>query len=136
MMQDRDDIVVFKRFDNVIEANIAKSKLDAYGVPCFLTEENMASLYPGASNMMNSNVRLHIFKHDVERVRQVINETALSTDADAFLVCPNCRSRNIERDFPKKFSLTFGSALSVLFFGIFFPHKKVFRCLDCDYEFK
>jgi hypothetical protein len=47
MMQDRDDIIVFQGFDNVIEANITKSKLDAYGVPCFLTEENMASLYPG-----------------------------------------------------------------------------------------
>lgn len=134
-MQDRDDIVVFKRYDNVIEANIAKSKLDAYGVPCFLTEENMASLYPGASNLMNSNVRLHIFRHDLERVRQVISETALSTDADAILVCPNCRSRNIERDFPKKLTDPFWSSLRYLFFGIFFPDKKVYRCTDCETEF-
>lgn len=135
MMQDRDDIIVFQGFDNVIEANIAKSKLDAYGVPCFLTEENMASLYPGASNMMNSNVRLHIFGHDEERVRQIMSENALTVDDDTTLKCPKCRSKNIERDFPKKLTVSFLSSLQYLFFGIFFPHKKVYRCADCEAEF-
>ena len=135
MMQDRDDIIVFQGFDNVIEANIAKSKLDAYGVPCFLTEENMASLYPGASNMMNSNVRLHIFGHDTERVRQIMSENALTVDDDTTLQCPKCRSKNIERDFPKKLTVSFLSSLQYLFFGIFFPDKKVYRCADCETEF-
>lgn len=135
MMQDRDDIIVFQGFDNVIEANITKSKLDAYGVPCFLTEENMASLYPGASNMMNSNVRLHIFGHDQERVRQIMSENALTIDDDTTLKCPKCRSKNIERDFPKKLTVSFLSSLQYLFFGIFFPDKKVYRCADCETEF-
>ena len=135
MMQDRDDIIVFQGFDNVIEANITKSKLDAYGVPCFLTEENMASLYPGASNMMNSNVRLHIFGHDAERVRQIMSENALTVDDDTTLKCPKCTSKNIERDFPKKLTVSFLSSLQYLFFGIFFPDKKVYRCADCETEF-
>ena len=135
MMQDHDDIVVLQRFDNVIEANIAKSKLDAYGIPCFLTEENMASLYPGASNMMNSNVRLHIFRHDVERAQQLMTENALSVNDDTILQCPKCRSKNIERDFPKKLTESFWSSLRYLFFGIFFPDKKVYRCRDCETEF-
>jgi len=134
-MQDRDDIVVLQRFDNVIEANIAKSKLDAYGVPCFLTEENMASLYPGASNMMNSNVRMHIFRHDLERARQVMAENALRIDDDTVLKCPKCGSKNIERDFPKKLTESFLSSLRYLFFGIFSPNKKVYHCMDCDTEF-
>ena len=134
-MQDRDDIVVLQRFGNVIEANIAKSKLDAYGVPCFLTEENMASLYPGASNMMNSNVRLHIFRHDVERARQVMSENALSINDDSILQCPKCKSKNIERDFPQKLTESFLSSLRYLFFGIFYPDKKVYRCSDCNTEF-
>ena len=134
-MQDLDDIIVFQRFDTVIDANIAKSKLDAYGVPCFLTEENMANLYPGASKMMNSNVRLHIFSHDVERARQVMGENALTIDDDTVLRCPNCRSKNIERDFPKKLTDSFLSSLQYLFFGIFFPDKKVYKCTDCETEF-
>ena len=135
MMQDRDDIIVFKRFDTVIEANIAKSKLDAYGVPCFLTEENMANLYPGASKMMNSNVRLHIFSQDAERASQVMAENNLAVDDDSILQCPHCRSKNIERDFPKNLTTSFLPSLQYLFFGIFFPDKKVYRCVDCETEF-
>ena len=135
MMQDRDDIIVFKRFDTVIEANIAKSKLDAYGVPCFLTEENMANLYPGPSKMMNSNVRLHIFSQDAERASQVMAENNLAVDDDTILQCPHCRSKNIEGDFPKNLTTSFLPSLQYLFFGIFFPDKKVYRCVDCETEF-
>ncbi|HEX6222968.1 MAG TPA: DUF2007 domain-containing protein [Chryseolinea sp.] len=135
-MTQGDEIIVLRKFETSIEANIVKAKLDAYGIPCFLTEENMANLYPGASSLMNFSVRLHLFAHDLEKARHILEEEHLEIDDESVTKCPQCRSRNVERDFPKKFSLTFGSALSVLFFGIFFPHKKVFRCLDCDYEFK
>lgn len=136
MMQDpNNDIIVLQRFGNVIEANIAKSKLDAYGVPCFLTEENMASLYPGASNMMNSSVRLHIFRQDVERARQIMNENALAVEDETSVRCPKCGSKNIERDFPKKLTETFWSSLRYLFFGLLSPDKKVYRCTDCEAEF-
>jgi uncharacterized protein YlaN (UPF0358 family) len=135
-MSERDEIIVFRKFETSIEANIIKAKLDAYGIPCFLTEENMANLYPGASSLMNFNVRLHLFAHDWERAKHILEEEHLEIDDESLAKCPKCKSRNLTRDFPKNFSLTFGSALNVLFFGIFFPHKKVFRCLDCEYEFK
>ena len=32
-MEELDEIVVFRSFENAIAANIAKTKLDAYGVP-------------------------------------------------------------------------------------------------------
>jgi hypothetical protein len=129
------DIIVFRKFETLIEANIVKAKLDAYGVPCFLTEENLASLYPGASSLMNSDVRLHLFARDREKAEHILEENHLELDDGSIIRCPKCKSRNVDRDFPKKFSKTFGSALNVLFFGVFFPHKKVFRCLDCEYEF-
>ena len=135
MMQDHDDIIVFQKFDNAIEANIAKSKLDAYGIPCFLTEENMANLYPGASNLMNFSVRLHLFGYDVDRAMQIMSENNLRVDDESVVICPRCGSRNIERDFPKKLTLEFISSLRYLFFGIFYPEKKVYRCSDCDAEF-
>jgi hypothetical protein len=134
-MDNRDDIVVFGEFETSIEANIVKSKLDAYGIPCFLTEENMANLYPGASSLLNFNVRLHLFSRDVERAKHIMAENNMSLDDETILKCPNCKSRKLERDFPKRFWLTFASALNTLFFGVFFPHKKVFRCRDCEFEF-
>ena len=135
-MNNSDEIVVFRNFENPIEANIVKSKLDAYGIPCFLTEENMANLYPGASSLMNFNVRLHLFAYDIERARNIMEENHLVLDDESTTKCPQCKSRKVERDFPRKFSLTLTSTLNLLFFGIFFPHKKIFRCLECEFEFK
>ena len=65
-MTERDDIIVFRKFETSIDANIVKSKLDAYGIPCFLTEENMANLYPGASTLIDisSWLRSMIFFRD------------------------------------------------------------------------
>ena len=134
-MQHHDEIIVFKKYDNAIDANIAKSKLDAYGIPCFLTEENMANLYPGASNLMNFSVRLHLFGYDVDRAMQIMSENNLRVDDEFVVVCPRCSSRNYERDFPKKLTLEFMSSLRYLFFGIFSPEKKVYRCSDCGAEF-
>jgi hypothetical protein len=133
-MEQQDEIIVFKEFENAMEANIAKSKLDAYGIPCFLTEENLANLYPGQHFMVFS-VRLHLFANDKERAHQIMDEGNLAVDNDSTTKCPKCRSGKIERDFPKKLSQRLFSELAVLFFGIFFPKHKVYRCLDCEHEF-
>jgi hypothetical protein len=125
-----DDIIVFRHFDTVIDANIAKTKLDAYGIPCFLTEENMSNLYPG-QRFLAFKVRLHLFAKDEERACQVLEEIRLLSDADSSSKCPRCSSTRITRDFPKQS----GETLTFIFFGVLFPHKKVNHCLDCDNEF-
>ena len=70
----QDKIIIFDSFDTVVEANLVKTKLDAYGVPCFLTEENFTSLYP-LRNAIFPGVRLHIFEKDVERVKEVLADS-------------------------------------------------------------
>ena len=76
-MEEQDDIIVFRRFENSITANIAKTKLDPYGVPCFLTEETLANLYP-FQNFLAMSVRLHLFAKDVEWAKSVLTENNLS----------------------------------------------------------
>ena len=132
-MEDLDEIVVFRQFNDAIAASIAKSKLDAYGIPCFLTEENMAGLYPGQQGLP-FHVRLHVFKKDVVEASQIFMEMQPGFDTND-VICPKCKSKKVERDFPQAFSLKPLNSLMVLFFGVFFPHKKVNHCLDCDYEF-
>lgn len=129
-MHDPDEIVVFHQFDSAIDASIAKSKLDAYGIPCFLTEENMASLYQQA---LGIRIRLHVFKKDAEEASRVLMVRSSSDPGD--VVCPKCASTEVQRDFPKKFSLEPLTALKILFFGVFIPHKKINHCLQCDNEF-
>jgi hypothetical protein len=133
MEPDVDKIIVFRQFENVINANIAKTKLDAYGIPCFLTEENMANLYPG-QNYLPFRVRLHIFKKDIGEASGIL-EPALQRVQSEQQACPRCASENVQRDFPKSFSLKPLPALRVMFFGVLFPHKKINHCLECDYEF-
>ncbi len=67
-----DEIVVFDAYDTVILANLAKTKLDAYGIPCFLSDENFVGLYP-IRNEVFPGVRLHIFKKDADRAREILN---------------------------------------------------------------
>ena len=126
---ENDEIIVFRTFSDRIEASLAKSKLDAYGIPCFLTEENMANLYPG--EQLFFKVRLHVFKEDRTRVSEIFMETSGPTE----LTCPRCESTRIERDFPKDLTSKTLTGLKVVLFGVFFAHKKVNHCLDCDYEF-
>ena len=130
MKEKEEEIIVFKHFDNAIDANIAKTKLDAYGIPCFLTEENMANLYPGQS-LYAFKIRLHLFASDYERAVQILGSSDFSIDADAETQCPRCQSSRVVRAFPKKLADRF----TTVFFGIFFPHKKINHCEDCGFEF-
>ncbi len=79
MVQDSasQNIIVYTSFANAIEANLAKTKLDAYGIPCFLTDENLANLYP-LSYFRAGQVRLHIFEEDKERVKEILEESEMS----------------------------------------------------------
>ena len=70
-----DKIVLFTAYDTVIEANIAKTKLDAYGIPCFLTDENFNSLYPFRNDIF-PGVRLYIFENDAAKVKELLQESS------------------------------------------------------------
>lgn len=72
-MPESEKIIIYHAFDNGIEANIAKTKLDAYGIPCFLTDENFTGLYP-LKNDLFPGVRLHIFEQDAEAVKTILEE--------------------------------------------------------------
>jgi hypothetical protein len=76
-MEEQDEIIVFQRFESAIDANIVKTKLDANGIPCFLTEENLANLIP-LQNFLAIGVRLHLFSKDVEWAKSVLNDNNLS----------------------------------------------------------
>ena len=130
MMREKDDIIVFRQYDTVIDANLAKTKLDAFDIPCFLTQ-NMLKPYPGQP-FLAFKIRLHLFAWDEDRAHNILADvTTLSTDDDLSSRCPNCCSLRVTRDFSKQDS----DSLTFLFFGVLFPDKKVNHCLDCDSEF-
>jgi hypothetical protein len=73
MNEDDEKVIVYSSYDTAIEASLVKTKLDAYGIPCFLSNENFAGLYP-ITNIVYPGVRLHIFENDIERVKEILTE--------------------------------------------------------------
>jgi hypothetical protein len=70
-MEENDKIVLLKTFDLVIDAGLAKAKLDAHGIPCFLTNENNAYALPINPHF---SIRLMVFQNDVASAHEILNE--------------------------------------------------------------
>jgi hypothetical protein len=79
MEEPQEKIIEFNRYNTVITASLVKTKLDAYGIPCFLSDENFGTLYPFSNDLM-PGVRLHIFERDKARVIEILAEQEPSQD--------------------------------------------------------
>lgn len=126
--EEQDEIVVFRQFDTAIDANLAKTKLDAHGIPCFLTEENLSTLYTGQSYRL-FGVRLHLFRNDVLMANQILDDQEVDLHT-----CPKCQSQDVEIEYSRKVSSLLTTILSGLFAAML-PNKKVHRCQSCGFEF-
>ena len=121
-------IVVFREFDSAIQANIIKTKLDAFDIPCFLTEENLANLYPGQP-ILSIGVRLHVFQGDVETANTILEEQNLSI-SEGSVMCPKCGSNHIENPAANRIVGVIRSA-----FAKVFRQPELYTCLRCGNEF-
>ena len=130
-------IVEFRQYDTAIEANIVKTKLDAHGIPCFLTEENMANLYPSVGFQLPAfRVRLHLLSEDVERATHIMDDThPLLVNDEVTPTCPRCLSTAIHRDYSQKAAGRFLRSLFTTLVMIPIPALKVNHCNNCGLEF-
>lgn len=129
-MEKKDKIVVFREYETSIDANVAKTKLDAYGVPCFLTQENLNTLM--AQNPFLFTIKLHIFENDETRVREVLDDLF---DYETPITCPQCESIEIVYSESRKGFNKFAAVAFGILFHIRMTPKKVHHCLDCKLEF-
>lgn len=72
--ENEDKIIVFKKYESVMAANLAKTKLDAYGIPCFLSNETISSLY-ALPHMKGMEVSLHIFENDHTQAVEILSSS-------------------------------------------------------------
>ena len=70
-------MIVFKTFDNPVEANIILTRLQDAGFECFLSGENMALLYP-LFDASISGVQLHIFEKDADKIRSLLEDDTMN----------------------------------------------------------
>ena len=130
MESGKNRIIVFQAFDTLIQANLVKTKLDAYGIPCFLSDENFVNLYP-IRNDIFPGIRLHIFENDAARVTEILSENLANEKGDG-VKCPVCQSTRISLANSRKGWAAW--LLASLLFTVL-PQKRVFRCQTCDAEF-
>ncbi|MBN1133258.1 MAG: DUF2007 domain-containing protein [Bacteroidales bacterium] len=67
----KEKIVTLRTFSNSTEAKIVKSKLDAYGIPCMLTNENILGINPIFDHTIGG-VQLKVFEKDIERAEIIL----------------------------------------------------------------
>jgi len=118
-------IIVYDSYDTIVQANLVKTKLDAYGIPCFLSEENFTSWYP-FRNQLFPGVRLHIFEKDYAQVKEILLDSPLTLEET---ICPNCDSKKVTIEDRVKEKGLIDTLLSIIQ-----PEKKVYHCQDCHQE--
>jgi DNA-directed RNA polymerase subunit RPC12/RpoP len=120
----QEKIVVFRAYDTVVEANLAKTKLDAYGIPCFLTEEHMTNLYP-MRNGIFPGARLHIFEKDGDQVKSILDDL----QGEGYIECPRCGSSDYHPVLSGEGSNLFAKAI----LGLFSSKPVVeYKCNKCN----
>ena len=98
---------MFDSYYEPLAAHLARTKLEAAGIPCFLTNENLVSLNRMYSPVAGG-VRLHIYQRDADRAAEVLREPPVMQavrggqatplpDTEA-LTCPRCGSPEVTFD--------------------------------------
>ena len=127
--------------DPVSEAELARIKLEANGIRCFLSGKNFVSMYwllSGADRGVKLQVResdeqkaLEILKTDTHIDFNEIEDRAMKPEP-INPNCPKCGSNNVEYE---KFSMRM-FYIGILFFRFPIPFlKKKYKCMDCGRSF-
>ena len=128
-------------------ANLARTRLEAAGIPCFLSNENLVALVPLYSPI-TGGVRLHVRLRDAEAalavLRAVPEPPAVGPDLASFAAdapdpvtprCPRCGSSDVAHGPATR--NTYGFWESVLSVLLRYPVRGWrYHCFHCGHEFK
>ena len=95
-----DKFVTVASYDEPYKANIAKIKLESEGIQCFLGGENFVATYWLLSRA-EGGIKLKVNEADEKAATEILaRKEALadtqSEEGEYDLICPKCRSENIE----------------------------------------
>jgi hypothetical protein len=101
-----ENIIVLDSFYEPLAAHLARTKLEAAGIPCFLTNENLVSLNRMYSPVAGG-VRLHVYQRDAAQAAEVLREPPVMRAEPGGLAepataeterCPRCGSSEVTYD--------------------------------------
>ena len=119
------------------EAQIIKGRLEADGIPVFLSDNITIDTDPLVSQAIGG-VKLKVLAKDAMKAQHILStlEKYSLDDAGNAISCPNCKNEKIEmfstiKDIKSFFSFIFG----FLFGTLPFYAKHKYKCEDCNTEF-
>ncbi|MDR1552473.1 MAG: DUF2007 domain-containing protein [Prevotellaceae bacterium] len=128
--------VIIAKFTTALEANLAKSKLDAADIQCFIDNENY--LYSRPIGYVN----LQVWEKDKEQSLMILDldvipsEETDETNCDSDVVCPYCNSGDVNYGINRNRANTFFIAGTFFLQSLPFYSKKIYYCNMCDKHFK
>lgn len=116
------------------EVYVDRSKLESYGIYCFVMDEITIQVHNFYSNALGG-LKLQVQQKDFERAKKIIsNHPDISTDyTDSKIKCPNCNSGNIDSiSLNRKISLVI-----LMLTGLPIPiFSRKYHCYECHDEFR
>lgn len=132
-----DTFKTIARYQYSTEAQIVKGRLEADGIPVFLSDNLTIDTDPLVSNAIGG-VKLKVLSKDALKAQHILETIKkYSVDDDGNTIhCPSCNSEKIElfstiKDVKSLFAFIFG----VLFSALPWYTKHKYRCENCNTEF-
>lgn len=135
-----DDLIVFKTFDNAIDAHLMQGQLEANDIESYIVDENIVTLLP-IYNLTVGGVKLKIREADRDKATAIITENLkakLTDEDDKVIACPRCSSNKISGPFRSMKSI--GGLIAAVAAGLVtgYPlfYFLVYKCDNCGKEFE
>jgi hypothetical protein len=107
-MNTEDNIITFESYYDPMLAHIVRTRLEANGIPCFLTDENIIGANP-LYNTAVGGVKLKIFERDLQKCKDILasegdlheqDHFEIDNESNTYVVCPYCASNNVSQIVP------------------------------------
>ncbi|WP_432672648.1 DUF2007 domain-containing protein [Flavobacterium sp. SM2513] len=133
-------LITVQVFDNPIDMHVLKSKLESEGIHCYIFDEHTVAINPLMSQGVGG-IKLKVDESDSDKallILQEIQAVATLDDDGKAMVCPNCGSTDLYANFKSMKGTKGILSMVVMFFFVVFPfyYKNVYKCKNCDTEFK
>jgi hypothetical protein len=137
-MQKEEPIITLATYYDPMLAQIVRARLEDNGIPCFVADENMGSVYP-MYNTAIGGIKLKIFERDMEKCKAILAEDETATveevagtdePTDAGVTCPKCGSTNVRDNLAESKR----SWLSTI--ASYISDEKPFHCNKCGNDFE
>lgn len=133
-----EEFITVTRYQYSAEAQIIKGRLEAEGIPVYLSDVHTIDTDPLVSNAVGG-VKLKVRKSDCELALQVLDSISKYSvdDAGEDISCPNCNSNRVilmshVRNIRSFLFFIFSFLTSALPIGI----KYNYHCENCRHKFK